>query len=61
MKGGMYMVKKKEPLFRSGEMVNKMEKGLYGLDPEMSLMSVHFSPPENSFLNQHYKQDTKDC
>lgn len=51
--------KKKEPLFQSGENVDSLEKGLYGLDPEMSLLSVNFSPPANSYLNEHYQNDVR--
>jgi hypothetical protein len=51
---------KKEPQFQSGQNVKKAEKGLYGLDPEMSLLSVHFATTENSYLNEHYQKDTKE-
>jgi hypothetical protein len=50
----------KEPLFQSGENVDKSRKGLYGLDPEMSLLSVSFATTENPYLNEHYQQDPKD-
>lgn len=46
--------KEKEPQFQSGELVDQKEKGLYGLDPETSLLSVNFSTEENSYLNEHY-------
>jgi hypothetical protein len=51
---------KKEPMFQSGEMTNKLDKGLYGLDPEMSLLSVNFATTENPYLNEHYQNDSKD-
>ncbi|MGG1679430.1 hypothetical protein ACIFOT_27470 [Neobacillus sp. NRS-1170] len=47
----------KYPQFQSGEMVNKEFKGLYGIDPEMSLLSVNFATGENSYLNEHYQED----
>jgi hypothetical protein len=46
--------KEKEPQFQSGELVDQKKKGPYGLDPETSLLSVNFSPKENSYLNEHY-------
>jgi hypothetical protein len=46
--------KEKEPQFKSGELVSRKEKGFYGLDPETSLLSVNFSPEENTYLNEHY-------
>ncbi len=49
-----------EPQFQSGEKVNKRLKGLYGLDPEMSLLSVNFATTENPFLNEHYQDDSKE-
>ena len=49
-----------EPQFQSGKTVNKAEKGLYGLDPEMSLLSVSFATTENPYLNEHYQEDTKE-
>ncbi|MCQ6274880.1 hypothetical protein JMM81_07870 [Bacillus sp. V3B] len=49
-----------EPQFQSGEKVNKTLKGLYGLDPEMSLLSVHFATTENPFLNEHYQEDPEE-
>ncbi|MCQ6278924.1 hypothetical protein [Bacillus sp. EB600] len=51
---------KKEPMFQSGEMVDKLAKGLYGLNPEMSLLSVNFAPDENKYLNEHYQNDSQD-
>jgi hypothetical protein len=33
---------------------NKLFKDLYGLEPEMSLLSVNFAPPENPLLNENY-------
>ncbi|WP_462411159.1 hypothetical protein [Neobacillus sp. Marseille-QA0830] len=50
----------KEPQFQSGHSADKMEKGLYGLDPEMSLLSVSFASTENPYLNEHYQEDPKD-
>ncbi|WHY02886.1 hypothetical protein [Neobacillus sp. DY30] len=50
----------KEPQFQSGENVKKSLKGLYGLDPEMSLLSVNFATTENAYLNEHYQEDSKD-
>jgi hypothetical protein len=49
-----------EPQFQSGKTMNKAEKGLYGLDPEMSLLSVNFATTENPYLNEHYQEDTKE-
>jgi hypothetical protein len=45
--------KEGEPQFQSGKKVNKAEKGFYGLDPEMSLLSVNFATTENPYLNEH--------
>jgi hypothetical protein len=33
---------------------NKLFKDLYGLEPEMSLLSVNFAPHENRLLNENY-------
>jgi hypothetical protein len=52
--------KKGEPQFQSGRNVDKDVKGLYGLDPEMSLLSVNFATTENPYLNEHYQEDTKE-
>jgi hypothetical protein len=52
--------KKIEPQFQSGKNVKKAEKGLYGLEPEMSLLSVNFATTENPYLNEHYQEDTKE-
>jgi hypothetical protein len=50
----------KEPQFESGKSVSKKEKGLYGLEPEMSLLSVNFAAKtENRFLNEHYEEDSR--
>lgn len=49
----------KEPQFKSGENVDKLYKGLYGLDPETSLLSVNFSTTENPYLNEHYNEESK--
>lgn len=50
----------KEPQFQSGKKVKKAEKGLYGLYPEMSLLSVNFATTENPYLNEHYQEDSKE-
>jgi hypothetical protein len=50
----------KEPQFKSGEKMNRQEKGLYGLDPETSLLSVNFAPKENPYLNEHYNGGEED-
>lgn len=52
--------KEKDPQFQSGEMVDDEFKGLYGVDPEMSLLSVNFATAENQFLNEHYQEDPKE-
>ena len=52
--------KEVEPQFQSGEEVNKVQKGLYGLEPEMSLLSVNFATTENPYLNEHYQEDPKE-
>ncbi|MGG3471114.1 hypothetical protein ABES02_27045 [Neobacillus pocheonensis] len=52
--------KEKDPQFQIGEMVNNEFKGLYGVDPEMSLLSVNFATGENSYLNEHYQEDPKE-
>jgi hypothetical protein len=59
-KGEVIVMKgeKREPQFQSGKNVTKAEKGLYGLDPEMSLLSVNFATTENPYLNEHYQEDT---
>jgi hypothetical protein len=49
-----------EPQFKSGEKMNRQEKGLYGLDPETSLLSVNFAPKENPYLNEHYNGGEED-
>lgn len=49
--------KEKEPQFQSGESVDKMWKGLYGLDPETSLLSMNFAPSENTYLNEHFQEE----
>jgi hypothetical protein len=52
--------KEKDPQFQSGEQVDQLEKGLYGLEPDMSLLSVNFATTENLYLNEHYQEDSKD-
>lgn len=54
------MSREKEPLFECCELVKEKFKGLYGMDPEQSLLSVHFATTENTYLNEHYQQDPKD-
>lgn len=56
------MVKDKEtePQFQSGKKVDRVSKGLYGLDPEKSLLSVSFATTENPYLNEHYQEDPKE-
>ncbi|WP_442595708.1 hypothetical protein [Neobacillus sp. D3-1R] len=53
------MSKEKEPQFQSGENVDKDLKGLYGLDPETSLLSVNYATTENPYLNEHYNEESK--
>jgi hypothetical protein len=50
----------KEPQFQSGNNVSRLEKGLYGLDAESSLLSVNFSPKENPYLNEHFNSGEED-
>ena len=50
----------KGPMFQSGETTDQLYKGLYGMEPEMSLLSVNFATTENPFLNEHYQNDPKD-
>lgn len=52
--------KKKEPMFQSGELTEEELKGYYGMDPEQSLLSVNFATTENTYLNEHYSEDTKE-
>ena len=52
--------KEKDPQFQIGELVDQLEKGLYGLEPDMSLLSVNFATTENPYLNEHYQEDSKD-
>ncbi|MEH7178463.1 hypothetical protein [Neobacillus vireti] len=35
-------------------------KEMYGIDPEMSLLTANFAPPENAILNEHYQEDSAD-
>jgi hypothetical protein len=53
------MEKEKDPQFQSGEELEQLAKGLYGIDPEMSLLSVSFATTENPYLNEHYQEDPK--
>jgi hypothetical protein len=59
---GVIIVNKdeKDPMFQSGEMTDQLYKGLYGMEPEMSLLSVNFATAENPFLNEHDQNDPKD-
>ncbi|PLT33447.1 hypothetical protein [Bacillus sp. V5-8f] len=52
--------KEKEPQFESGESVDKLEKGLYGLDPDISLLSVNYATTENPYLSEHYNEESKE-
>jgi hypothetical protein len=52
--------KEKEPMFQSGEMTDELFKGLYGLDPEMSLQSVNFATSETPYLNEHFLEESKE-
>jgi hypothetical protein len=52
--------KEVEPQFKSGKNVDKLWKGLYGLDPEMSLLSVSFASTENPYLNEHSQENPKE-
>lgn len=54
------MAKRKEPMFQSGEQVDKKRKGYYGLEPDESLLSVNFSTTENTYLNEHYSEESKE-
>jgi hypothetical protein len=52
--------KKKEPMFQSGDLTEDKLKGYYGMDPELSLQSVNFATTENTYLNEHYQEDSKE-
>lgn len=47
----------KEKQFDGDEIERKLIKRLYGVDPEMSLLSVNFATTENEYLNEHTKDD----
>lgn len=32
----------------------------FGIEPEMSLQSVNFAPPENTLLNEQYQEEPKE-
>jgi hypothetical protein len=49
--------KDKQPQF---QIEDQSAKGLNGLDPEMSILSVNFATGENPYLNEHYQEDSKD-
>ncbi|MBM7587479.1 hypothetical protein JOC86_004052 [Bacillus pakistanensis] len=36
----------------------KSEDNLYGIDAETSLQSVHFATTENSYLNEHFQEES---
>ncbi|MGE8204678.1 hypothetical protein ACQKP0_08945 [Heyndrickxia sp. NPDC080065] len=38
----------------------KLMNGLYGIDPEMSLLSVNFASKENSYLNENVHEDCRE-
>jgi hypothetical protein len=54
------MTQKKEPMFQSGEQVDKKRKGYYGVEPDESLLSVNFATTENTYLNEHYSEESKE-
>lgn len=45
---------------RPFQIEDQSAKGLNGLDPEMSILSVNFATGENPYLNEHYQEDSKD-
>ena len=45
---------------RKKECVDPLLKGLNGLEPEMSLLSVNFATTENPLLNEHYQEESKE-
>ena len=49
-----------EPQVQLNEEIRKSFKNLFGVEPEMSLLSVDFSPPENQLLNENYQVDFKE-
>jgi hypothetical protein len=51
---------KKDPQFQSGQHSKKELKGLYGVDPDESLLSVQFATTENPYLNEHYAEQSED-
>ncbi|KHF38891.1 hypothetical protein [Halalkalibacter okhensis] len=50
--------KRKNSQFESGEEVSDLRKGLYGLNPEESLLSVNFATTENTYLNEYVQNDS---
>ncbi|WP_409299801.1 hypothetical protein [Peribacillus sp. SCS-155] len=52
------MKREKDPQFQVGEDVDKMQKGMYGLNPETSLYSVNYATTENPYLNEHYSEES---
>ncbi len=54
---GEMMKDEQKEKFKSGKKVNKLFKNLYGMDPEMSLLSSNFAPPENTYLKEHYQDN----
>ena len=57
---GCHRCQRRRPMFESGELVDNLFKGLYGLNPEESLLSVNFATAENPYLNEHYGEVPKD-
>ncbi|WP_335493052.1 hypothetical protein [Neobacillus niacini] len=56
-RGEMMKEENKERKINSEQKANKLFEGLYGMDPEMSLLSANFAPPENTYLKEHYQDD----
>ncbi|MDQ0244121.1 hypothetical protein J2S09_001666 [Bacillus fengqiuensis] len=50
--------KKSEPQFQSGSLVKDKWKGYYGMDTDISLQSVNFATTENTYLNEHYQEQS---
>ena len=46
-------------MFESGELVDNLFKGLYGLNPEESLLSVNFGTAENPYLNERIMETVR--
>ncbi|MBV7507046.1 hypothetical protein KW850_17430 [Bacillus sp. sid0103] len=43
------------------EIESKSTQDLYGIEPKMSLQSVNFAPSENTYLNEHFDGEDKQC